>query len=254
MIDLTDVARGIKLESFFGFAYVRVFCPLNMERPVLPLCFQQYQAGKTIYPVGTWSGTYFSEELKAVQKLGYQITLIRGYEYSKIFLFNGYVQHFYESKKNSIGPERDIAKNQLNNLYGYFGRKQIGLVTSNIRNEELPIMLATRIVKSTIPINKDFTTVLSYSNVNQKVLDCLNSEFHNIGSDKNYVMSNVAIAAAVTSYARITMIPFKIDPNTLYTDTDSAFTSKPIDPSLIGLELGMMKDMPLAIIEGSSDC
>jgi hypothetical protein len=55
-------------------------------------------------------------------------------------------------------------------------------------------------------------------------------------------MSNVALAAAVTSYARIVMIPFKLDPNTLYTDTDSAFTTKPIDPSLIGLELGEMKD------------
>jgi len=38
------------------------------------------------------------------------------------------------------------------------------------------------------------------------------------------------------------MIPFKIDPNTLYTDTDSSFTSKPIDPSLIGDQLGQMKD------------
>jgi len=55
-------------------------------------------------------------------------------------------------------------------------------------------------------------------------------------------MSNVAIAAAVTAYARIHMIPFKIDPNTLYTDTDSSFTSKPIDPSLIGDQLGQMKD------------
>lgn len=46
MINLIDR----KLDSFFGFAYVRVFCPLNMERPVLPF----HQAGKTIYPVGTW--------------------------------------------------------------------------------------------------------------------------------------------------------------------------------------------------------
>jgi hypothetical protein len=46
MIDLSDVG----LESFFGFAYVRIFCPLNMERPVLPF----HQSGKTIYPVGTW--------------------------------------------------------------------------------------------------------------------------------------------------------------------------------------------------------
>lgn len=38
------------------------------------------------------------------------------------------------------------------------------------------------------------------------------------------------------------MIPFKIDPNTLYTDTDSYFTSKPINLDLLGEELGQFKD------------
>lgn len=55
-------------------------------------------------------------------------------------------------------------------------------------------------------------------------------------------MSNVALAAAVTAYARIAMIPIKIDPNTLYTDTDSAFTTKMIDSELLGAELGQYKD------------
>jgi hypothetical protein len=50
-------------------------------------------------------------------------------------------------------------------------------------------------------------------------------------------MYNVVLAATVTAYARIEIIPFKISPYTLYTDTDSAFTSKLIDPSLIGIEL-----------------
>lgn len=38
------------------------------------------------------------------------------------------------------------------------------------------------------------------------------------------------------------MIPFKIDPNTLYTDTDSIFTTTTIDPTLLGDHLGQMKD------------
>jgi DNA polymerase type B, organellar and viral len=53
MIDLTNRS----LESFFGFAYVKVVCPLDMLRPVLPY----HHEGKTIYPVGSWNGTYFSE-------------------------------------------------------------------------------------------------------------------------------------------------------------------------------------------------
>jgi hypothetical protein len=209
-----------------------------MLRPVLPF----HHEGKTIYPVGTWEGVYFSEELKAVEKLGYQITLIEGYEFTKAYLFTDYVKHFYEIKKHSTGVERNTAKLQLNNLYGYFGRKQIGLSTLNVKNNELINILATRIVISITPIDNNYTTVLAYSNINYNMLEKLNNQFHSIGSDQYYIMSNVAIASAVTSYARITMIPFKVDPNTLYTDTDSAFTSEPIDPSLIGDELGLMKD------------
>lgn len=84
-----------KLDTFFGFCLVNIFCPIDMARPVLPF----HKDGKTIYPVGTWTGTYFSEELKAVQKLGYQITLIEGYEFTKADLFSPFVKHFYEIKK-----------------------------------------------------------------------------------------------------------------------------------------------------------
>ena len=235
IIDLSNRS----LDSFFGFAEVKIFCPLNMVKPVLPF----HKDGKTIYPVGTWTDTYFSEELKAVQKLGYQITLIKGIEFDKTDLFSGYVKHFYDKKKYAkTQTEREMAKLQLNNLYGYFGRKQIGLITSNVKNDELLNVLSSRVVKSINPLNEDYTTILTYSNVNQDMLQSLNNEFQSIGTDTNYVMSNVAIAAAVTSYARIHMIPFKIDPNTLYTDTDSIFTTKPIDPTLLGQDIGLMKD------------
>jgi len=227
------------LESFFGFVQVKVYCPLNMKRPVLPF----HKDGKTIYPVGNWIGTYFSEELKAVSKLGYQIKLIRGYEFSRVDLFTKYVNTFFEIKRTSSGPEKMIAKLLLNNLYGYFGRKQITIQTNNIKNDNLEPILLSRIVKSIININEEYSTVLSYSNINYKLLAKLNNEFHNkIEKFHTPIKSNVALSAAVTAYARIVMIPFKIDPNTLYTDTDSIFTSKPIDQSLIGDGLGQMKD------------
>jgi hypothetical protein len=227
------------LESFFGFAYVKVVCPLNMLRPVLPF----HHEGKTIYPVGSWYGVYFSEELKAVAKLGYEITLIKGYEFTKADLFGGYVNTFYDIKKHSTGVERDMAKLQLNNLYGYFGRKQVNILTENINNDNLDLYLLTKIVKSVTPINDTHSTILSYSNINFNMLEMLNNELHSeIKGYQTLIKSNVAIAAAVTAYARIEMIPYKIDPNTLYTDTDSIFTTKPIDPNLIGLELGQMKD------------
>ena len=56
------------------------------------------------------------------------------------------------------------------------------------------------------------------------------------------VKSNVALAAAVTAYSRIHMLPFKMNRDVLYTDTDSIFTSKKLDINLIGKDLGLMKD------------
>jgi DNA polymerase type B, organellar and viral len=83
LIKIHNNMDNIKLENFFGFIEVEVLCPTNMERPVLPF----HLKGKTIYPVGTWKGVYFSEELKAVVKIGYQFKLIKGYEFSKEYLF-----------------------------------------------------------------------------------------------------------------------------------------------------------------------
>jgi hypothetical protein len=56
------------------------------------------------------------------------------------------------------------------------------------------------------------------------------------------VKANVAIASAVTSYARIHMIPFKIEGYCVYSDTDSIFTTKKLDDRFIGNDLGLMKD------------
>ena len=66
---------NIQLENFFGFIEVEVICPTNMLRPVLPFKY----GGKTIYPVGSWIATYFSEELKAMVKLGYQFKLCKSF-------------------------------------------------------------------------------------------------------------------------------------------------------------------------------
>lgn len=59
-----------------------------------------------------------------------------------------------------------------------------------------------------------------------------------------FVKSNVAIASAVTSYARIEMIKYKTLPNVIlyYTDTDSIFINKELPQELVGNELGQMKD------------
>ncbi len=98
-------------------------------------------------------------------------------------------------------------------------------------------------IKNIIEINDDIVTLLLHSNINTELLDELNTtlETDYINFELN-VKSNVAIAAAVTSYARIDMIPHILDPNTVYTDTDSIFTKTELSKELVGDDLGMMKD------------
>jgi hypothetical protein len=131
----------------------------------------------------------------------------------------------------------------LNTLYGYFGRKLDLLETKNVLTSELSLYLTTRVIKNIININDQISTLLMETNLNTKLIKDLNIEFENeFENNFRMVKSNVAIAAAVTAYARIIMIPYKLLPGTVYTDTDSIFTTDTLDPNLIGKDLGLMKD------------
>jgi len=229
----------IKLNDFFGFALAEITTPKNILKPLLPYKHE----GKTIYPTGSFIGVYFSEELKKIQSKGYQMKLIKGYEFSKISLFDKYVEHFYNKKKTAKGASRFIAKMHLNQLYGVFGRKQETLETINIYNKDLIKYLTTRIVKAVIHINEDISTILMLSNINSDILNELNSSLDtNLYNHRSEVKSNVALAAAVSAYGRIHMIDYILNNEVAYIDTDSVFTTHLLDESLIGKDLGLMKD------------
>lgn len=235
--DMTD----IKLEDFFGFCEAKITTPDKLVRPLLPFRTES----RTIFPVGTWTGTYFSEELKAVVKYGYKVELISGYAFTKRNLFKNYVKYFYNVKKHSKGAERFIAKMHLNQLYGIFGRKIDLIETVNIHRNDLPWFLVNRVVSEVITVTDDIRTVLLKNNININSLDDLNYEFKlTLKSNQYEVKTNVAVieAAAVTSYARIHMMQYKLDDNVLYTNTDSIFTDKLLPNHMVNNELGFMKD------------
>ena len=141
------------------------------------------------------------------------------------------------------GAERWIAKLLLNSLYGLFGRRQDIIDTITINKSELRLYLATNIVKTIIPVSNDKYTILIVKNINHDMIKQLNLTFHaNFNEYNTIIKSNVAIASAVTAYARIHMIPYKLDESTVYTDTDSIFTTKPLNSSFLGKGLGLMKD------------
>ena len=78
----------------------------------------------------------------------------------------------------------------------------------------------------------------------------IESKYHNKGlfniEDPNlnrHHFGNVAIAAAITSWSRISLDPYKrIEYNEcFYSDTDSVVLEKPLDPILISKDIGKMK-------------
>lgn len=133
----------------------------------------------------------------------------------------------------------------LNQLYGIFGRKQELIETVNVHKDELFDYLKTRIIKTIIKISDDRYTLLLLNNINYDIIrnlnEIINYDFKNTDS---LVKSNVAIASAVSSYARIHMSKFKNNPafDIYYTDTDSIFIQDALPSELVGKELGLMKD------------
>ncbi len=63
LIKVHHNCTDLRFKDFFGFCEVKVTCPKGI-RPVLP----HRVNGKTVYPTGTWTGVYFSEELPSVEQ------------------------------------------------------------------------------------------------------------------------------------------------------------------------------------------
>jgi len=82
-----------------------------------------------------------------------------------------------------------------------------------------------------------------HKNIKDELILDLNSELDiKLSNQYSLVKANVAISSAVTAYARIHMISFKIDGSCIYSDTDSVFTANKLEDKFIGSELGLMKD------------
>jgi len=110
-------------------------------------------------------------------------------------------------------------------------------------------ILKRKIVISVLEISADLVLILLKDSLNYQVLKQLKDTFkisndNETNLNKNQfsmVKHNVAIASAVTSYARIHMLQFKNNPNfdIYYSDTDSIIVNKQLK---IGNDLGELKD------------
>lgn len=96
-----------------------------------------------------------------------------------------------------------------------------------------------------IDLGNGMYTLIISTNINKDLLVQLNNTFStdfSLTSDFKVVKNNVAIASAITAYARIHMMPYKLDPTCAYSDTDSVFTKDSLGIIETGKELGKFKD------------
>ena len=136
-------------------------------------------------------------------------------------------------------------KGHLNSLYGIFGRACEQNQTILIKKEDVDQLFLSLCIKSMVEITKDYYLITYKNNVDPEISKMLDVNFEGVSEGVVDISNNVAIASAVTAYARIHMMQFKvgdIGDSLCYTDTDSIFTSKELPVSMLGSELGLMKD------------
>ena len=218
----------------FGFFDVDISTTKDLEIPVLQTRKKLEHGTFTISPLGKWSGVYFSEELyNAKENFGYEFKVHSGYLFNGKEVFSDFVSELYKIKQNSPkgSPMHTMAKLLLNTLYGRFGMSPFIEKNLVISEDDLQDYLS----KYTINDIVDFENgklLITYvdKNINSETL-----------SDKKNV--SVAIASAISAYARVYITPYKNKPGLpiYYYDTDSIVTDTPLHADLIGPELGQFK-------------
>lgn len=239
------------LNKIFGFVKATVTSP-GLRIPILP-CKVTLKTGDKflIFPNGTWTAWELSagESLKqAVNTYGYKVEIHESYNFERgKNIFKDYIQTIGWIKENSDGATRQIAKLNLNTLFGRLGLgdspEAIKIVTKEVAKK---IHLIYPVIDN-YPIDDEYDYI-RYSSIPDPDLCEQSGENYfeyllKMDHSKGDVNSSPAISAAVTAYSRMIMNDYKniYGINCAYTDTDSLVVDKPLNPNLIGTKLGQLK-------------
>ena len=141
--------KGLDLDKLFGFFYAKVKTN-NQYLGLLPV----HRGGRLICPNGEFEGIWSSEELKFAKSKGYEITVIKGYQFNKVNnIFKDYILELFNFKNTSTGFLKLIYKSLLNNFLGRFGLNLIKPLTQTVNKEKRDFILSTRIVHSQTILN-----------------------------------------------------------------------------------------------------
>jgi len=198
--------------------------------------------------------------MKYAQKYGYSIKI----EYSYLFekeqnLFTDYVKDHFEIKKTSkLVIKISTAKLFLNALYGRMGTKEIENILKIVNKEQADQINKNSNISWFSEIGKDKVIVRYKGQVSENIRKLYKDADIDFTLNKTYnkkqikdigllkktgVPSAVHIAAAIASYARISINEYKnIQGNQcIISDTDSAVLQYPLPDHLVGREFGQMK-------------
>lgn len=228
----------------FGFFYCKIASPDYLEHPILQRSIKTVNGLRTIAGLGSWNGWIFSGEMDNALKYGYTFEIIKGYQFEKGYIFSDYINKMYNLRLeyNKGDAMNLIAKLLLNSLYGKFGMKSetTKVVILENNNKELNKNLDKFNTNIVDIIHLENYTIIIYI-TNKFVPDDVKDVF--LDDPFHQMDTNIAVASAITSYARIYMSYFKnnSDFNLYYSDTDSAVINKPLPDNLIGNALGQLK-------------
>lgn len=176
-------------------------------------------------------------------------------------MFKDFVNDHYDIKKRAQDPvQRNIAKLNLNSLYGRFSMNEITDKLEIVNKESMELLDKTHNVSviSELSNNKylvkyngelDPELIALYSHEISKLnknnqLKGDKAKLKKLGLIRNKtITSAVHIAAAISSYARILINDYKNIPGNpcIMSDTDSAVLPYPLPNHLVGKEIGQMK-------------
>lgn len=110
--------------KYDGISFVSLFCPLNIDYPLLPYRRDE----KLIFPTGFINGWYSNVELRKSFDLGYKLLKIhKQILYKSNFkIFDNYISDLYKKRlkyKEENNNLQIVYKIALNSLYGKFAQK-----------------------------------------------------------------------------------------------------------------------------------
>lgn len=234
--------RKINPEAF-GFFYCRIQVPLDLKHPILQTHVQTKGGLRTLAGVGSYHDMIFSHSYDTAIKAGYKIDILWGYTFEKGFIFKEYVEDLYKMRLqyDKTDPMNYIAKINLNSLYGKFGMRDDFDQTFIVNQDKFEEINNTQqpVIKDIIKLDDHY--LIQLPNEDKGVSEELVTSEFNI---------NVAIASAITSYARDYMSQFKNNDKLklFYSDTDSIYTNlspyemEKLFPNMISSKgLGLLK-------------